>query len=355
MARLGLVGFFGWGNYGDELFLEQWKTSLGRHHDVAVVHDQLTAPYFSRRATDIAEEFDALVIGGGDLVIPNKISPLYWNRAWLQRPVYISGVGVPTWVKYKAPDVIERLRTFFQHSNVRYISARDEESAQWIRHVLQPRISVRVHADLAFNLTMPPAHRYDKPTVGINLRTHRADSDPTQLLRVCETMQERGYDVVNLVLGTGRTRAADIEVARKFPFKDQIILESEDTDQLSSWIGGLEFLLSNKFHGTVAATMYGVSSVVLSATTKSRNLYSRLDRRHLLSSNEDPHLLSKAELAQVPVSDMAVRILEAEANAAVRDLQRLIDTDFPRRGALTGAPVQGAPAEGASAEGVRSA
>ncbi|OXS81927.1 polysaccharide pyruvyl transferase family protein [Kocuria marina subsp. indica] len=329
MARIGLVGFFGWGNYGDELFLQQWQQSVGLHHEVAVVHDQLAAPYFTRQATDVAKEFDALIIGGGDLVIPNKISPLYWNRAWLQRPVYISGVGVPTWIKHRAPDVIERLQNFFQHPNVRYISARDEESAQWIRRFLEPHVQVAVHADLAYNLSMPPAYKFANPTIGINLRTHRAGSDPAQLMKTCTALRDRGFDIVNLVLGTGRTRAADLEVARAFPFDDQVILDSENINELSSWIGGLDLLLSNKFHGTVAATMYGVSSLVLSATTKSRNLYSRLDRRYLLSSNEDPEMLSKAELGRVPISSLAVEQLEAEANAAVRLLQRRIGADFP--------------------------
>ncbi|GGG64080.1 hypothetical protein GCM10011374_29530 [Kocuria dechangensis] len=329
MARIGLVGFFGWGNYGDELFLDNWKNSIGLHHEVSVVHDQLSAPYFSRQATEVAKEFDALVIGGGDLVIPNKISPLYWNRAWLQRPIYISGVGVPTWIKHHAPDVMERLRHFFQHPNVRHIGARDRESAEWIRRHLEPTVPVEDHADLVFNMTMPPATVFENPTVGINLRTHRADSDPTQLVNVCREMRSRGYDVVNIVLGTGRTRAADLDVARQFPFEDQIVLESENMHDLSSYLGGLDLLLSNKFHGTVVATMYGVSSVVLSATTKSRNLYSRLDRRALLSTNEDPDMLAKADLARVPVSRLAVQELEAEANTAVRALVRRIDNDFP--------------------------
>ncbi|KAA9393116.1 polysaccharide pyruvyl transferase family protein [Kocuria coralli] len=331
MARIGLVGFFGWGNYGDELFLTNWQNTIGLHHEVSVVHDLLTTPYFSRQASDIAAEYDALVIGGGDLIIPNKISPLYWNRAWLQRPVYISGVGVPTWVKHHAPDVMDRLRNFFQHQNVRHIGARDEESAQWIRRHLEPKVPVQVHADLVFNMSLPPAVEFEKPTIGINLRTHRADSDPSHLVDVCKTYSARGYDVVNLVLGTGRTRAADLEVAQAFPFADQIVLDSERIDDLSSWIGGLDLLLSNKFHGTVVATMYGVSSVVLSATTKSRNLYTRLDRRPLLSANEDAQMLSKADLARMPVSSAAVRELESEAAAAVRALQRRINADFPGR------------------------
>jgi polysaccharide pyruvyl transferase WcaK-like protein len=329
MARLGLVGFFGWGNYGDELFLRNWEQSLGQHHDVGVVHDRLASPYFSRQATEVAAEFDALVIGGGDLVIPNKISPLYWNRAWLTRPIYISGVGVPTWVKQRAPDVMERLRTFFQHPNVRHIGARDAESAAWIRRHLMPTTEVDVHADLAFNLLLPPAARFERPTVGINLRTHRANSDPAALVHVCRTLHERGYDVANLVLGTGRTRAADLEVAKDFPFEHQVVLESEDIDQLTSWLGGLDLLISNKFHGTVVATMYGVSSVVLSATTKSRNLYTRLDRGALLSTNEDPDMMAKVDLAGMPVSRSAVRSLELEANDAVRTLLDKINADFP--------------------------
>jgi len=328
MARIGLVGFFGWGNYGDELFLDNWLRTIGIHHEVAVVHDMLAAPYFSRQASEVAAEFDALVIGGGDLVIPNKISPLYWNRAWLAKPIYISGVGVPTWIKQQAPDVMERLRTFFQHPNVRHIGARDTESAEWIRRHLTPRVAVETHADLAFNLSLPPAATFDNPTVAINLRTHRAGSDPTALVSVCRTMRERGYDVVNLVLGTGKTRVADLEVARAFPFEEQIILESESIDELSSFLGGVDVLISNKFHGTVVATMYGVSSVVLSSTTKSRNLYTRLDRRPLLSTNEDPDMMEKVDLAAMPVSRSAVRELELDANDAVRTLLRKINADF---------------------------
>ena len=158
---------------------------------------------------------------------------------------------------------MERLRTFFQHPNVRHIGARDFESAEWIRRHLTPRVAGR--RPCRPRLQPAPAAGGDvrQPTVALNLRTHRAGSDPTALVNVCPTLHERGYDVVNLVLGTGKTRAADLEVARDFPFKDQMILESESIDELSSYLGGLDLLISNKFHGTVVATMYGVSSVVL--------------------------------------------------------------------------------------------
>lgn len=329
MARIGLVGFFGWGNYGDELFHRVWQESIGQFHEIGVVHDQLASPYFSRPAVEIAKEYDALVIGGGDLVIPNKISPLYWNRAWLQRPIYISGIGVPTWIKQQAPDVMERLQHFFQHPNVRYISTRDIESAEWIRRHLRPSIPVHVHADLVFALRLPPAARYERPTVGINLRSHRKDSDPSQLLHVCRQLQERGYDIANLVLGTGRTGAVDLEVARDFPFPDQRILASDSLDELTSAIGGLDFLISNKFHGTVIATAYGISSVVLSSTSKSINLYRSLGRKHLLSNNTDEDMMSKVELAPVRVPEMTIRELRRDAREGVDDVLDRLNADFP--------------------------
>lgn len=329
MARVGLVGFFGWGNYGDELFHRIWEQSIGRFHETKVMHDLLQQPYFSRPATEIVKDVDAIVIGGGDLVIPNKISPLYWNRAWLDVPVYIAGVGVPTWVKHEAPDVMERMRSFFQHPNVKHISARDIESAEWIRHKLQPTVPVVHHADLAFGSLYPPAWKFEKPTVGISLRTHRADSDPTILIDACRQLQSEGYDILNIVMGTGKTRAADLAVAEAFPLKDQIIFESEDIDEISATIGGLDLLISNKFHGTVVATTYGVSSVVLSSTSKSRNIYKRLGRTPLLSSATDESLMDKINLARMPLAPDAVKELRLEAYEGVHTVLGAINSEFP--------------------------
>jgi polysaccharide pyruvyl transferase WcaK-like protein len=328
VARIGLVGFFGWGNYGDELFHRIWTDSVGKFHETKVVHDKLESPYFSRPTSEIVGEFDGFVIGGGDLVIPNKISPLYWNKAWLNRPVYISGVGVPTWIKTEAPDVMERLRNFFQHKNVRYISARDIESAEWIRKKLTPNVEVRCHADLAFGAMYPPARKFSRPTAGISLRTHRADADPTVLIDVCQQLQSEGFDILNVVMGTGKTRAADLKVAQDFPLPGQTIFESESIDEISSTIGGLDVLISNKFHGTVVATSYGVSSVVLSSTSKSRNLYRRLGRTPLLSSAVDEHLLDKVRLAKMPISDDALRSVRVEAFEGIHSVVKAINNDF---------------------------
>ncbi|WP_309133840.1 polysaccharide pyruvyl transferase family protein [Cellulomonas sp.] len=320
MARIGLVGFFGWGNYGDELFLELWRQRLGRFHDVKVVHDLLHEPYFSRRAAEVAGEYDAFVIGGGDLVIPTKISSLYWNSAWLSKPVFIAGVGVPTWMKSENRDVVERMSKFFQHPNVRYIGARDDESADWIRRRLQPTVPVTSHADLVFSMDMPPARTYERPTVGLVVRQQRSGgADLSRVEAACREIAAQGYDIARIVLGNLGTGERDVEVASALDVPGEV-LYSESTDEMSSNLGGLEALISMKFHGTVVATAYGVPSIVLSSTSKSQNLYRRIDRLPLLSSLTDDALLEKFAMTKLRVPQIVRDALRADALQGVRNV-----------------------------------
>lgn len=320
MARIGLVGFFGWGNYGDELFLELWQERLGRFHDVGVVHDLPHEPYFSRKAVDVAQEYDAFVIGGGDLVIPTKISSLYWNSAWLSKPVFIAGVGVPTWMKNENADVIARMSRFFQHPNVRYVGARDDESAEWIRRRLQPSVPVASHADLVFSMDMPPARRYDRPTVGVVVRQQRSGgADLSRVEAMCRQVADQGFDIVRIVLGNLSTGERDLETARAMEVPGEV-LYSESTREMSANIGGLDVLISMKFHGTVVATAYGVPSIVLSSTSKSQNLYRRIDRLPLLSSLTDDRLMTKFAMTRLRVPAVVRDVLRADALEGVRNV-----------------------------------
>src|SRR4028118_1926988 len=95
--KVGLVGYFGWGNFGDELFIETHRQYLSRHYDLEVVHDLLTEPYFTRPIEEVVEKYDAFLIGGGDLLNPARVSNLYWRMEYLQKPVFVMGLGVPTY------------------------------------------------------------------------------------------------------------------------------------------------------------------------------------------------------------------------------------------------------------------
>ena len=121
-----------------------------------------TRPYFSRPVRDVVRDHDAIVIGGGDLLVPWGLGDRYWLTDYLRRPVHVIGVGVPTWRPAK-PQVVAALGDFLRHRNVRSITARDEESAAWIREHLRPRVEVASSADLVFALPLPAVERPAEP------------------------------------------------------------------------------------------------------------------------------------------------------------------------------------------------
>jgi len=322
--KVGLIWFFGWGNYGDELFLDQWHRVLDPYFDAQPVHDLLRAPYFSRDPKTVAQEYDAFVIGGGDLVIPNKVSELYWNEAWLAKKVYIAGVGVPTWIKNENPRVVAYMSRFFQHPNVQYIGARDEESATWIRENLKPDIPVRVHPDLVYSMPLPEPRRYAEDKVlGISVRQRRNEKvdDYSALSAMVEVARERGYAIKVLVLSNGRTGAADLKATERLPFHPFEVVHSESMDELTAALGGLDVLASMKFHGSLVASMYGVPSIVLSPTTKSKNLYQALGRTDLLSHLNDRSMADKLEPAQTRIDPAAIA---RQVEGAQRGLAELV-------------------------------
>lgn len=303
--KVGLIGFFGWGNYGDELFLDQWHRVLDEHFDARPIHDLLRAPYFSRDPKTVAQEYDAFVIGGGDLVIPNKVSELYWDMAWLAKKVYIAGVGVPTWIRNENPRVNAHMSAFFQHPNVRFIGARDEESAEWIRQRLQPNVPVHCYPDLVYSMPLPPARQYGEDKVlGISVRQRRNEKvdDYSALTTMVEEARRRGYAIKVLVLSNGRTGEADLKATSRLPFAPFEVIHSESMDELTAALGGLDVLASMKFHGSLVASMYGVPSIVLSPTTKSKNLYQSLGRTELLSHLNDETMAEKLDAAETRIS-----------------------------------------------------
>lgn len=323
--KVGLVGFFGWGNYGDELFLDGWRRSLSEHFDAKVVHDILKSPYFTGNPYIEADKYDAFVIGGGDLVIPNKVSQLYWHKAWLKKKVYIAGIGVPTWIKKEDPAVMRHMRNFFRHPNVQYIGVRDVESAEWIREKLEPRVEVRVAPDLVYGLPMPPAREYaEEKVLGVSIRQRRvtAEDDYAPLAKLVEEARRQGYSVKAVVLAGLRTGEADARAVERLPFEVDEVIRSEDMSELSAALGGLDVLASMKFHGSLVASMYGVPAIVLSPTTKSKNLFKALGRTELLSDLHDPEMAGKLEHAKTRISKDVIDAQKAGAREEMAHLVR---------------------------------
>jgi polysaccharide pyruvyl transferase WcaK-like protein len=315
--RTGIVGFYGPGNYGDELFLDVFREHLAGATELTVLGAGQEAPSGTalRRAVQTQ---DAIVIGGGDLIVPWRSGDRYWSAEFLRRPVHVMGVGVPTWRESK-PAAVRVLRRFLQHGSVRSITARDVESASWIREHLEPRVPVQMAADLVFALSLPAVERpAGPPILGIVVRWRNDHDDFATVRAMAERARSLGYRLRSIVLATGEVRRRDEAALARLALPVDETVASDDLAALSRAIGECTMLASHKFHGTVVATAYGVPAISMSTTDKNRNLLRRLGRPELLCAFDDPRLpeLIVAEPASPDAAIVAAMRDEARASLA---------------------------------------
>jgi polysaccharide pyruvyl transferase WcaK-like protein len=273
---VGLVGFYGWGNYGDELFWKTFEEHLGASMSLVNV---LSPAWAAGRATlrQAVAGSDVILIGGGDIVVPWERTR-YWPPILLRRPVFIAGVGVPTW---RAPTAegVGLLRTFFRHPSVQSIAARDEASGAWIASELEPQVPVTISPDLTCALTLPAVERpLDPPIFGVAVRARPGGDDLSQVRRLCARAAALGYRVRPIVLATGETRAKDLVATGQLGLGDAELVATDDLDAISRAIGECSVFATMKFHGVVVATMYGVPTIAMMPTAKTRSFLTAVGR-----------------------------------------------------------------------------
>lgn len=311
--RIGLVGYFGWGNFGDELFLEAHKQHLSEIYDLEVVHDILAEPYFSKPVEEMIEPYDAILIGGGDLINPIRVSGLYWQEAFLKKPVFVYGIGVPN-VKWLRNNVVDIYRNFFQHPNCRLVVPRDPESFNWLKKNIQPTGHMEWFPDPVCSLRLPKTMPPDEKTLGVVMRSHRSMGEDLSALReMINKSKEMGFRVKHLVLATSQLGKSDLAMAQSIALEDEEIFASESLETLCQAISSCSLLASIKFHGLVVASMYGVPTVAMSVTPKNRNFLRMIERQEMLCGYTDKELWKKLSYFPAAISNPVRRMLRTRS------------------------------------------
>ncbi|QKJ20356.1 polysaccharide pyruvyl transferase family protein [Microbacterium hominis] len=326
---LGLVGFFGHGNYGDELFVDVFQQHLGSRFDIRIIPDLEAKPYFSRPVEDKVAEVDAIVMGGGDLVQRWSMDPRYFDPTYLRKPLYLAGVGVPVYQNsekhQEKPHIIHRLTRYFNNPNVRMIGMRDDFSADWVRTKLEPTAPVLSEPDIVCSLDLPAASKpAGAPILGIVTRQRRVDTpdDYSRLEELAEHAKSRGFRIRHIILGTGSVGKRDVANAPALNVSDKEVVYSEDLNDLSRAIGECTVLASMKFHGTVVATMYGIPSIVLVPTNKNRNFMARIGRSDLVASHDSDRLIEIfGERGPAPIAPEQVAMLRNRSTKFMEELR----------------------------------
>ncbi len=318
--RVGLVGFYGWGNYGDELFGTAFRQHLGPAFDLEpmILSEEEAArrPSLRRRV----QATDAIVVGGGDLIV-SWARTRYWRRVFLRRPVFLAGLGVPTW-REPTREGLDILRGFVRHPNVRSIGVRDEASARWIAEHIRPSAPVRVAPDLVCAVDLPAATKPEgAPIFGVAVRQRDTPDNLRHVRRLCDRAAELGYRVRRIVLATGETRRADLAATASLGLEDSELVSTDDLDEISRAIGECAVLASMKFHGVVVATMYGVPSIAMMPTNKTRSFMADIGRSELVTHFDGPDLPSLLSREMAPIDPAIPARLRAGATASLADLR----------------------------------
>lgn len=288
--KIGLIGYFGWGNFGDELFLEVHKQHLGNEYELEAVNDLLEDPYFSRPISEIVEEYDAFIIGGGDLINPVRISNLYWQMDFLKKPVFIFGIGVPN-VKWSRENILNHYRKFFEHPNCKLVVARDIESYNWIEANIKPKGKLAYYPDAVCSYNKPPKIDTKEKILGVVMRNHRSlDSNLSHVRTMINEAKQMGYTIHHIVLSNLSLGEADYEKAKEIAEEGEEIFYSESLEKMCQEISKCSLLASIKFHGMIVATMYGIPTIAMSVTPKNRNFLRYIERPEMLQSYTNENL-----------------------------------------------------------------
>lgn len=329
--RVGLTGSFGRGNYGDELYIENYKYWLGGWADLHLLTGLPMASYLREFGDSRVDLMDSVVLGGGDLLCPyrTKVDRDFIHPSYLRRPLHVAGIGVERNKDDKDPDVVEKWRKFLKNSNVKSLSTRDEGSKSWIEENIQPSVNVESHPDLVCALPLPSVKRPNgRPILGLVTRHIKHPKEYVLMAEVARRYAERGWHVRHIIGGVGGHGQKDFENAKLLEVPEKETFFSQNLDDISRSLGECSLVLSMKLHTTLVATMYGVPTISVNPVVKAREFMKSIGRESLVVRPTDEKLLSivDGELPEVPMDK--VERLRKDASSHMEVLSQRVWDDF---------------------------
>lgn len=303
--RSVLVGYFGFGNLGDELLWRSFAAEAGRRRpDLkwSVLWGPATweektehvRPVSRRDTLGLLEELAAaraVVVPGGSLLQATTslgsllyyLTLLGFGRLMGARLI-LCGQGFGPWGQ---PGSFQRLLASFAARMIlefaSFISCRDREAAMTLSRLPGPGLPATAGADLVFLRPLSGSHSQEASgmkTVGVILRGSFPTS-PTIADRLAGWAKTSGYRILPLAFQPGEDEE---------PWRNQAALQPvtilRDAAAADETFASCEFIVTMRLHAAVLATTGGIPWIGLAVDPKMTGLAAELGWEYVLPPEE---------------------------------------------------------------------
>lgn len=269
--NIGLIGYLGWGNYGDELFKDVY-INISSDSDIKMsnINKMIKDPYFEDEDIKI---YDAFIIVGGDILNPGYISNLYWSEKIfnLNKPILIYNLGYPNWIK-ENDDILNKYKFFLNNENVKRIHCRDSECKEFIIKKISNEKEILTTTDITVSLFEEEPK--SENIICFNFRCpYTFEYDYSKVLELSHDLKS-SYKIKILVAGVGKIGDDDkLEATKLKKLLDDNNIENEliipeKIDEISDFLKKCSIIITNKFHVFVVGSVLGKKTISTSGNNK---------------------------------------------------------------------------------------
>ncbi|MFD2612392.1 polysaccharide pyruvyl transferase family protein [Paenibacillus gansuensis] len=323
--KICVCGYYGFGNFGDELFLKTLQQ---------IFTEDTVFPFTGPASI----EADAVIIGGGDLITPYHFNNHYFPEQLAGLPTWVYGVGmVDSYPESTWPaEEVEKYKERLQRTKGLYV--RDLWSAD-IARKYGFHSMVKVVPDIVFGYKEPinPITFPGKPVVGVCCFSY-AEFPFQNMAGVLTELATGGFHVVLIpVVLNPANPYADRDVCLRL--QERILTAeplaavtvtgpTEDLNLTYNYIQCVDYLISFKLHPALVALRKGIPVLCLSKMGKVKSL---LEAFHLENYMADYDTSYEAILEKVTMlltkgmQDMAAAapLIRAKESQGEAELQHL--------------------------------